>query len=75
MTNAPMPSLLPVYKRAPIEFERGEGAYLFDRGGRRYLDFGTGIAVSLLGHSHPHLVAALKEQGEKLWHCSNLYGI
>ena len=75
MTNAPMPSLLPVYRRSPIEFERGEGAYLFDREGRRYLDFGTGIAVSLLGHSHPHLVAALKQQGEKLWHCSNLYGI
>ncbi|HEX5078386.1 MAG TPA: aspartate aminotransferase family protein [Geminicoccaceae bacterium] len=75
MTNAPMPSLLPVYKRAPVEFERGEGAYLFDREGRRYLDFGTGIAVSLLGHAHPHLVAALKRQGEKLWHCSNLYTI
>ena len=75
MTNAPMPSLLPVYKRAPVEFERGEGAYLFDRDGRRYLDFGTGIAVTLLGHSHPHLVAALKEQGDKFWHCSNLYGV
>jgi acetylornithine/N-succinyldiaminopimelate aminotransferase len=75
MTNAPIPSLLPVYKRSPIEFERGEGAYLFDRQGRRYLDFGTGLAVSLLGHTHPHLVAALKQQGEKLWHCSNLYGI
>jgi acetylornithine/N-succinyldiaminopimelate aminotransferase len=70
-----MPSLLPVYKRAPVEFERGEGPYLFDRDGRRYLDFGTGIAVTLLGHSHPHLVAALKEQGEKFWHCSNLYGV
>ncbi|MEM7024345.1 MAG: aspartate aminotransferase family protein [Pseudomonadota bacterium] len=75
MTNAPMPSLLPVYKRAPVTFERGEGAYLFDRDGRRYLDFGTGIAVTLLGHSHPHLVAALKEQSEKFWHCSNLYGV
>jgi acetylornithine/N-succinyldiaminopimelate aminotransferase len=75
MTNAPMPSLLPVYKRAPVEFERGEGAYLFAQDGRRYLDFGTGIAVTLLGHSHPHLVAALKEQSEKFWHCSNLYGV
>ena len=75
MTNAPMPSLLPVYKRAAVEFERGEGAYLFDRDGRRYLDFGTGIAVSCWATAHPHLVAALKQQGEKLWHCSNLYGI
>jgi acetylornithine/N-succinyldiaminopimelate aminotransferase len=75
MSNAPVPPLLPVYKRAPVSFERGEGAYLIDREGRRYLDFGSGIAVTLLGHSHPHLVARLKEQGEKLWHCSNLYGV
>ena len=75
MSNAPVPPLLPVYKRAPVSFERGEGAYLFDRAGRRYLDFGSGIAVTLLGHAHPHLVATLKAQAEKLWHCSNLYGI
>ena len=75
MSNAPVPPLLPVYKRAPVSFERGEGAYLIDREGRRYLDFGSGIAVTLLGHSHPHLVARLKEQGEKLWHVSNLYGV
>jgi acetylornithine/N-succinyldiaminopimelate aminotransferase len=75
MSNAPMPSLLPVYKRAAVDFERGEGAYLFDRNGRRYLDFGSGIAVTLLGHAHPHLVATLREQAGKLWHCSNLYGI
>ena len=75
MSNAAIPPLLPVYKRADIAFERGEGAYLFDRAGRRYLDFGSGIAVTLLGHAHPHLVAVLKAQGEKLWHCSNLYGI
>ncbi len=75
MSNAPVSPLLPVYKRAPVSFERGEGAYLFDREGRRYLDFGSGIAVTLLGHAHPHLVATLKAQAEKLWHCSNLYGI
>jgi acetylornithine/N-succinyldiaminopimelate aminotransferase len=75
MSNAPMSPLLPVYKRAAVAFERGEGAYLFDREGRRYLDFGSGIAVTLLGHAHPHLVAALKGQAEKLWHCSNLYGV
>ena len=75
MLNAPMPSLLPVYKRAPVTFERGEGAYLYDTDGRRYLDFGSGVAVTLLGHAHPHLVGVLKAQAERLWHCSNLYGI
>ena len=75
MLNAPMPSLLPVFKRAPVTFERGEGAYLFDTEGRRYLDFGSGVAVTQLGHAHPHLVEALKTQAEQLWHCSNLYGI
>jgi acetylornithine/N-succinyldiaminopimelate aminotransferase len=75
MSNAPIPALLPVYKRSPIAFERGEGAYLFDREGRRYLDFGSGMAVTLLGHGHPHLVGALKAQAEKFWHCSNLYTI
>lgn len=75
MLNAPMPSLLPVYKRAPVTFERGEGAYLFDKDGRRYLDFGSGVAVTQLGHVHPHLVSILKDQAERLWHCSNLYNI
>ncbi len=75
MLNAPMPSLLPVYKRAPVTFERGEGAYLYDSDGRRYLDFGSGVAVTQLGHAHPHLVGVLKAQAERLWHCSNLYGI
>ncbi|MEM7041636.1 MAG: aspartate aminotransferase family protein [Pseudomonadota bacterium] len=75
MLNAPMPSVLPVYKRSPVTFERGEGAYLFDRDGRRYLDFSSGIAVTLLGHAHPHLVGVLKAQAERLWHVSNLYGI
>ncbi len=75
MSNATVPPLLPVYKRSEVSFERGEGAWLFDRDGRRYLDFCSGIAVTLLGHAHPHLVEALKAQAEKLWHCSNLYGI
>ena len=75
MLNAPMPSLMPVYKRAPVTFERGEGAYLYDTNGRRYLDFGSGVAVTQLGHAHPHLVGVLKAQAERLWHCSNLYGI
>ena len=68
-------ALLPTYARAPIAFERGEGAWLVARGGERYLDFGAGIAVNALGHAHPHLVAALTEQAGKLWHTSNLFEI
>jgi acetylornithine/N-succinyldiaminopimelate aminotransferase len=66
---------MPTYQRAEIAFERGEGAYLFATDGRRYLDFASGIAVTGLGHSHPHLVAALTEQAKKVWHLSNLYQI
>jgi acetylornithine/N-succinyldiaminopimelate aminotransferase len=66
---------MPTYQRAEIAFERGEGAYLFATDGRRYLDFASGIAVTALGHSHPHLVAALTEQAKKVWHLSNLYQI
>ncbi|MFO1067437.1 MAG: aspartate aminotransferase family protein [Geminicoccaceae bacterium] len=68
-----MPSLLPVYKRAEFVLDRGEGSWLFDKSGRRWLDFASGIAVCGLGHCHPHLVKALQEQGSKLWHVSNLY--
>ena len=71
MTSA----LLPTYARAPLAFERGEGAWLVSREGERYLDFGAGIAVNALGHAHPHLVAALTEQAAKLWHTSNLFEI
>lgn len=67
------PSLLPVYRRSDIVIERGEGCYLYAPDGTRYLDFASGIAVNALGHSHPHLVAALQEQAGKLWHCSNMY--
>ena len=70
-----IPALLPTYKRCDIAFERGEGAYLFSTDGRRYLDFASGIAVTALGHAHPHLVEALIEQGRKLWHCSNIFRI
>ncbi|MGQ0741172.1 MAG: aspartate aminotransferase family protein [Alphaproteobacteria bacterium] len=68
-------AVLPTYARADIAFVRGEGPYLFDGKGERYLDFGAGIAVNALGHAHPHLVAALREQAAKLWHTSNLYRI
>ena len=66
---------MPTYARAPIAFERGDGAYLFDTHGKRYLDFAAGVAVVSLGHCHPHLVAALTKQAETLWHASNLYRI
>ncbi|MER2250791.1 aspartate aminotransferase family protein [Methylorubrum podarium] len=71
MTSA----LLPTYARAPIAFERGEGAWLVAEDGDRYLDFGAGIAVNALGHAHPHLVEALTAQAQKLWHTSNLFQI
>ena len=65
--------LLPTYARADVAFERGEGVWLTATNGERYLDFGGGIAVSVLGHAHPHLVKALTDQAQKLWHTSNLY--
>ncbi len=70
-----MTAVMPTYGRIDLAFERGEGPYLITADGRRYLDFTTGIAVNTLGHGHPHLVAALKAQADKLWHCSNLYHI
>jgi acetylornithine/N-succinyldiaminopimelate aminotransferase len=69
------PPLLPTFARADIAFTHGEGAYLFAENGERYLDFGAGIAVNALGHAHPHLVKALTEQANKVWHVSNLYRI
>ena len=68
-----MSAVLPVYRRSNITISRGEGAYLFSPDGTRYLDFASGIAVNSLGHNHPHLVSALKEQADLLWHCSNMY--
>ena len=70
-----IPAVLPTYARNELAFDRGEGAYLFATNGRKYLDFASGIAVTGLGHSHPHLVKTLIEQGQKLWHCSNLFQI
>ena len=66
-------ALMPVFARADLAFERGEGAYLYATDGSRYLDFASGIAVTMLGHCHPHLVKALTEQAQKVWHTSNLY--
>lgn len=70
-----IPSVLPSYARAPLSFVKGEGAWLIDEKGERYLDLGAGIAVNSLGHAHPKLVAVLKAQAESLWHTSNLYNI
>ncbi|WP_137701551.1 aspartate aminotransferase family protein [Marimonas lutisalis] len=70
-----IPSVLPTYNRAPLEFVKGEGSWLVERDGRRFLDLGSGIAVNALGHANPDLVAALTEQAGKLWHVSNLYRI
>ena len=66
--------LMPVYPRCDVRPVRGEGVYLYGENGERYLDFASGIAVNLLGHSHPHLTRALQEQAATLLHVSNLYG-
>ncbi|HEX7532443.1 MAG TPA: aspartate aminotransferase family protein [Methyloceanibacter sp.] len=70
-----MSALLPTYARSELSFARGEGAFLYTASGDRYLDFASGVAVTALGHAHPHLIAALTGQANKLWHVSNLYRI
>ncbi len=67
--------LMPTFARVHLAFERGEGVWLTATNGERYLDFTSGVAVNALGHAHPHLVAALAEQAQKVWHVSNLYEI
>ncbi|WP_439614930.1 aspartate aminotransferase family protein [Shinella sp.] len=67
--------LYETYMRAPLRFTRGEGVWLITEDGERYLDFAAGVAVNSLGHAHPHLVAALKDQADKVWHLSNLYEV
>jgi acetylornithine/N-succinyldiaminopimelate aminotransferase len=69
------PALLPTYNRTDIAFVRGEGSYLFAEDGKRYLDFGAGIAVNAFGHANPRMIRALTEQAGKLWHTSNLYRV
>ncbi len=70
-----MSHLLPTYARVDLAFERGEGAWLTATDGSRYLDCAGGVAVNVLGHAHPALIAALTEQAGKVWHVSNLYRI
>lgn len=74
-TTGPSAAVMGTYARQNLVFERGEGAWLITPDGERYLDFGSGVAVNVLGHAHPLLVAALTEQAGKLWHTSNLYRV
>jgi len=67
--------LLQTYRQAPVAFSHGQGVWLYDLEGRRYLDFIGGIAVSVLGHAHPKLVAAIQAQAARLLHVSNLFHI
>ena len=70
-----MSALMQTYARLPVTFSHGEGVYLYDTGGRRYLDAIAGIAVNGLGHAHPAVTAAIRQQADKLVHTSNLYRI
>jgi acetylornithine/N-succinyldiaminopimelate aminotransferase len=66
-------SVLPTYNRAPQAFVRGEGCRVFTEEGEAFLDFGAGVAVTSCGHGHPHLVKALTDQAQKIWHTGNVY--
>ena len=70
-----IPSILPTYARAPLTFVQGQGSWLQEADGRRFLDLGAGIAVNVLGHAAPELVQVLTQQANALWHTSNLYNI
>src|SRR6202162_4294439 len=65
--------LLPTYNRYPVAFERGKGVFLYDFEGKKYLDFVAGLGVNALGHAHPRIVKAIREQAAKVIHVSNLY--
>lgn len=66
-------NVVPTYSRFEVAFSHGAGSYVYDVAGKRYLDFGGGIAVSCLGHAHPEIIDALTKQAQKLVHVSNLY--
>ena len=70
-----MSYLLKNYNRKKISFKYGRGSYLYSSSKKKYLDFVQGIAVNSLGHSHPKLVKAIKDQSKKLWHVSNAFQI
>ena len=65
--------IMPTYGERTLEFKKGSGSYLISTDNKKYLDFGSGIAVNSLGHCHPKLVKTLQDQASKLWHTSNLY--
>src|SRR3546814_17481283 len=71
MTISP---LMPVYPRCDVRPVRGDGCYLIDESGKRFLDFASGMADNILGHSHPHLISAIQKQAAPLMHVSTLYG-
>ena len=68
-------SILKTYGRLPISFEKGEGVWLFDKQGKKYLDALAGVAVNTLGHSHPYFTSGLKKQLDQLIHISNYVNI
>jgi acetylornithine/N-succinyldiaminopimelate aminotransferase len=68
-------AVMPTYGRWDVAVERGEGCYLYATDGRKFLDFTSGIAVTSLGHCHPHLIEAVTAQAQTLWHVSNLFQI
>jgi acetylornithine/N-succinyldiaminopimelate aminotransferase len=70
-----IPAVMPTYGRWDVAVDRGEGLYLYATDGRKFLDFTSGIAVTGLGHCHPHVVAAVTEQAKRLWHTSNMFRI
>ena len=67
--------IMNTYSQSDLTFESGEGSWLFEKNGEKYLDFASGIAVNSVGHCHPHLVAEIQRQASKLIHTSNLYNI
>ena len=74
MTTENASALMTTYAPPAVRFMRGEGSWLFDDAGKRYLDLLNGLAVTSLGHAHPELAATIAEQAQKLWHVSNLFG-
>ena len=68
-------NLMQTYAPSKLSFEKGSGTWLYTKSGEAYLDFASGIAVNILGHSHPHLVSEIQLQASKLLHTSNLYNI
>ena len=64
---------MPTYGERTLEFTHGKGIYLYSKDKKKYIDFGSGIAVNSLGHCHPILIKAINEQSKQLWHTSNLY--